>query len=219
MVSSGQPGWAGTGRRGTAPHASALPSCASGPGTGTAGTELSGTCGRTQGWMKCPRRPRPVTRVLTQLPTCGPCGRCPGTAARCHAGWGWWGCGRTTARSGCHRVLGTHPMPTTPTSHSELRAQDGVGTSSATLQGTTAITATAVPLTPARTHQRSRGWGGTAAAARPGRCRVGSRPSPAAPGGTAALQPGTSSPVAARTARCQPRSHPAPALARTSTLP
>lgn len=44
-ASSARPGWAGTGRRDTAPPASAPPGRAAGPAAGTAGTERSGTCG------------------------------------------------------------------------------------------------------------------------------------------------------------------------------
>lgn len=70
-------------------------------------------------WVTSPPSHSPSPAPARPL-TGGPCGRCRGSAGRRRAGWGWWGCGRTTGRSGCRRVPGTRPTPTTPTSRSQL---------------------------------------------------------------------------------------------------
>lgn len=130
MVSSAPQGRAGTGRHGRAPSASGPPAHGSGPGAHTPGMALSGTCERRhqQGlstWCVAHRTRHMAHSTQNAMGniTCGPCGRCRGTAGWCRACWGGWGCGRTTGCSAHRKAPGIHPRVTRQTNCSSLWAQ------------------------------------------------------------------------------------------------
>lgn len=207
-ASSGRPGWAGTGRRGRAPHASVPPARAAGPGTGTAGTAPSGTCGEGRLSGSPPARSPPPVPATSPAGLAVDAAAVPAAAAPAGVGGAAEGPLDALGAAGTRALAPRRPRRPAAV-HCQQWGAPGQRGSRRSLP--------AVAMPPrARTHRYSRGFGGSAAVARPGRCRGGSSPSPAALAGTAAPQPGRGTPAGVRTGRCR---HPAPAPPRTSTLP
>lgn len=207
-ASSGRPGWAGTGRRGRAPRASVPPARAAGPGTGTAGTAPSGTCGEGRLSGSPPARSPPPVPATSPAGLAVDAAAVPAAAAPAGVGGAAEGPLDALGAAGTRALAPRRPRRPAAV-HCQQWGAPGQRGSRRSLP--------AVAMPPrARTHRYSRGFGGSAAVARPGRCRGGSSPSPAALAGTAAPQPGRGTPAGARTGRCR---HPAPAPPRTSTLP